>query len=115
MLIAKWLTNLFKSPFLAMQASLASALGGLQIGEASPQRGWHVELVVEVLQSAVPDLNPEAVMEALDHDDFFVPDARGFLVIISAWRKLSPQPFPLQASRLLLTLRLSTFQRPEIS
>ena len=32
------------------------------------------------------------------YEEFTVPDAKGFLVLMNAWRKLAPEPFPLQAS-----------------
>lgn len=56
---------------------------------------------MDALKLHAPDLDPQRVMEALDHEEFTVPDAKGFLVLVNAWRKLtSGEPFPLQASHL---------------
>ena len=54
---------------------------------------------METLKSQAPDLEPQRILEALDHEGFTVPDAKGFLVLVNAWRKItSGEPFPLQAS-----------------
>ena len=54
---------------------------------------------METLKSHAPDLEPQRILEALDYEEFTVPDAKGFLVLVNAWRKLtSGEPFPLQAS-----------------
>jgi len=86
---------------LNRQASLSSVLGELPASDPSLVKTWNVELVMDALKLHAPDLDPQRVMEALDHEEFTVPDAKGFLVLVNAWRKLtSGEPFPLQASHL---------------
>lgn len=53
---------------------------------------------MEALKSYAPNLEPQRIIAALDQEDFIVADAKGFLVLVNAWRKLTSEPFPLQAS-----------------
>jgi hypothetical protein len=84
--------------FHDLQASLISVLGGLPAADSITAKTWNVELVMEALKSYAPNLEPQRIIEALDHEGFNVPDAKGFLVLVNAWRKLTSEPFPLQAS-----------------
>ena len=82
------------------QASLAAALGGSALPEQpwDGSKSWNMDLVLDMLKRAGPQLQPIGVMENLDFEGFNVPDANGFLVLMTAWKRLSSEAFPLQAS-----------------
>ena len=80
-----------------MQASLNSVLGVSQGQDGSEPKTWNVDVAIEVLKNFVTDLQPHRIIEALDHEGFHVPDQEALYLLTNAWRKLSQDPFPLQA------------------
>lgn len=58
--------------------------------------GWNLDVVVEVLKSHYPDFNWFGVANAFDYEDFFVPDAQAFEMLVSCFRKAVQENFPLE-------------------
>ena len=62
-----------------------------------PSTSWDEANVVKAFKSRLHQLKPEAVLAALDHEDFAVKDARGLLLLCNAWKELSgDKPFPVE-------------------
>lgn len=66
-------------------------------GQDSPEaKTWNVEVAMGVVNSFVPNLQPQRIVEALDQEDFYMPDHEGLQILMKAWKKLSADPFPVQ-------------------
>lgn len=59
--------------------------------------GWNYAAVVDAFKSRAPDLSWARVIECLDYEGFTVPDGQGFILLISAYRRATTDPFPLAA------------------
>ena len=65
-------------------------------GHNSEAKTWNVEVAMGVVNSFVPTLQPQRILDALDHEGFHVPDQEGLHMLMKAWKKLTAEPFPLQ-------------------
>jgi CCR4-NOT transcription complex subunit 1 len=63
----------------------------------SSATGWNVNVVMDAIKAAAPNISWPRVAEALDYDGFSVPDAAGFAILMGAWRRATSEPFPLTA------------------
>jgi CCR4-NOT transcription complex subunit 1 len=85
---------------------------------------WNVAVCVDVLASSVPGLDWRQVAELLDHDSFVVPDAQGFQLLASAYKRGAGEQIPIKAlvgkrwhnmQGQLSILRQATAAPPEVS
>lgn len=79
----------------AMRAVLT--IGGSSILNSNHGNSWNVSVVIDGIKAAAPSLNWQVVADSLDHDGFNVPDAAGFSILMSAWRRATSEAFPLAA------------------
>lgn len=83
----------------AMRAALS--LDGSSSSSSAGDGGassWNVAVIMDGIKAAAaPGLSWTRVADALDHDGFLVPDAAGFAALMTAWRRGTSEPFPLQA------------------
>ena len=80
-----------------MQASLNDVLGVTQTQNGAEAKTWNIEVAMEVLTGLVPDIQSHRIVEALDHEGFHVPDQEALYLLTKAWKKLTLEPFPIQA------------------
>lgn len=79
----------------AMRAVLT--ISGSNSLNSSSASSWNVGVVMDGIKSAAPHLKWPKVAECLDYEGFNIPDAAGFSILMSAWRRATSEPFPLAA------------------
>ena len=81
-----------------MRAILSSNSSSAAAASASSSASaWNVNVVMDAIKSAAPNLSWIRVAESLDYEGFSVPDAAGFSILMTAWRRATSEPFPLSA------------------
>lgn len=83
----------------ALTASLGWALSAARLSPADlhQQTTWNTAVVVDGIKAAAPGLNWQQVAECLDYEGFLLPDAPGLRVLMMAYKRATPEPFPLKA------------------
>jgi CCR4-NOT transcription complex subunit 1 len=80
----------------AMRAVLAAS-GASHNSSNNSATTWNTAVIMDGIKAAVPNISWQRVAECLDSESFRIPDAAGFSILMSAWRRATSEPFPLAA------------------
>eukprot|EP00742_Colponemidia_sp_Colp-10_P004133 GILJ01004411.1.p1 GENE.GILJ01004411.1~~GILJ01004411.1.p1 ORF type:complete len:2283 (+),score=370.59 GILJ01004411.1:173-7021(+) len=89
---------MLQSAFSALQDHGRHGLMNAPAADAA-SRGltWNIDVFVTTVNEMFPNFRWQAVIAALDYPGFLVVDAKGFFIIVSAYRKATSEPFPFAA------------------
>lgn len=76
---------------------VAEVLGMVARTSGEGSKPWDIGVMVDGLKAANPALDWQRVVEHLDTPEFTIPDAASLQVLMSVWRRVSSEPFPLHA------------------
>ncbi|XP_057867287.2 uncharacterized protein LOC131074644 isoform X3 [Cryptomeria japonica] len=57
---------------------------------------WNIDVLLDSIKELAPDISWVSVMEALDHEGFYLPDQQSFSMLMSTYAKICQDPFPVQ-------------------
>ena len=83
-----------------VQTSVSGLQNGVQNSE--DPTSWNLDVVINVFKTLLPNVSAHAVASGFDHRGFFLPNARAFVFLANAWKKLTPEPYPVTVSLVLL-------------
>ncbi|XP_068669588.1 uncharacterized protein [Aristolochia californica] len=78
-------------------STFCSALGWGSSTESSWLNSWSVDVLADSIKELAPETNWISVMENLDHEGFYLPDEGAFSVLMSIYKSVTQDPFPLHA------------------
>ncbi|KAF3780626.1 CCR4-NOT transcription complex subunit 1 [Nymphaea thermarum] len=78
-------------------ATFCSALCNSSVADSSWMNSWNIDVLLDSIKQIAPETNWKAVMENLDHEGFYLPDEKAFLLLMSIYRNACQDPFPLSA------------------
>lgn len=85
------------SEHFGMQSALNVVANGLPASSDSVATTWNMKVVIDVLKELLPALSWPKVVEELDHEGFVVPDQSAFMLLVSAYKRATVEPFPVAA------------------
>ncbi|XP_068649486.1 uncharacterized protein [Aristolochia californica] len=77
--------------------TFCSALGWGSTTEPSWLNSWSVDVLANSIKQLAPETNWISVMENLDHEGFYLPDEGAFSLLMSIYKSVTEDPFPLHA------------------
>jgi CCR4-NOT transcription complex subunit 1 len=80
-----------------LRDSTSPTAGGGATGILGGRDKWNIGILIDALGRANPALNWQRVAELLDQPGFHVPDQPAFRTLMAAYRRGTPDPFPLHA------------------
>ncbi|XP_031484449.1 uncharacterized protein LOC116253657 isoform X2 [Nymphaea colorata] len=78
-------------------ATFCSALCNSSVADSSWMNSWNIDVLLDSIKQIAPETNWKVVMEYLDHEGFYLPDEKAFLLLMSIYRNACQDPFPLSA------------------
>ncbi|CAN6460845.1 unnamed protein product [Victoria cruziana] len=78
-------------------ATFCSALCNSSVADYSWMNSWNVDVLLDSIKQIAPETNWKIVMENLDHEGFYLPDEKAFLLLMSIYKNACQEPFPLHA------------------
>ncbi|KAG9452304.1 hypothetical protein H6P81_005208 [Aristolochia fimbriata] len=78
-------------------STFCSALGWGSATDSSLLNSWSVDVLTDSIKQLAPETNWTSVMENLDHEGFYLPDEGAFSLLMSIYKSVNEDPFPLHA------------------
>jgi CCR4-NOT transcription complex subunit 1 len=95
-LMVRTYSGLEDSVGLALFTPGASADGPPE-APVQPQ-SWNVNVFVDTVKELQPKLNWHAVAKSLDMPGFYIPDQKGFTILLNVFKRATKEPFPISVA-----------------
>ncbi|KAH9287615.1 hypothetical protein KI387_031732 [Taxus chinensis] len=73
-----------------------SSLFNSSVTDCSWLSSWNIDVLLDSIKELAPEIKWVSVMEALDHEGFYLPDQQSFSMLMSTYAKTCQDPFPVQ-------------------
>ncbi|KAL5571856.1 hypothetical protein UlMin_021453 [Ulmus minor] len=78
-------------------STFGMALGCNTLSDLPSLNSWNIDVLADSIKQLAPNTNWIRVIENLDHEGFYIPNQEAFFLLMSIYKRVCQEPFPLHA------------------